>query len=251
MSYREDEVTSFGQPAGSSKHDVGGIMGAQNYDLAARLIPKSIIADKAMTIAILESLWFCGQNPSISSDPRCFPARLLEELREYQRNKALIQTVEAQPRIKSPPLDNHGWPAVQLMVQTLLNAIAGAKTPTFERRLFPFKELPETPAADAPVTDASGTPVTPTATATATVTPTPATVTPTPATVTPTPATVTPTPATVTPTPATVTPVIPTPATVLTKDLEPVIVPTQLGGYGIKPVLPGRALGTIPVFVRR
>ena len=241
LSYREDEVTSFGQPAGSSKHDVGGIMGAQNYELAKRLIPKSIIADKAMTIAILESLWFCGQNPSISSDPRCFPARLLEELREYQRNKALVQTVKTQSRIKSPPLDNHGWPAVQLMVQTMLNAIAGAKTPTFESRLFPFKDVPPaTPATETPATE------------------TPATETPateTPATVTPatvTPATVT--PATVTP--ATVTPVIPTPATVipatvLTKNLEAAIVPTQLGGYGIRPVLPGRALGSIPVFVRR
>jgi Tfp pilus assembly protein FimV len=39
----------------------------------------------------LESLWFCGTSADVASDPRCFPARALGELREYQATKTQTQ----------------------------------------------------------------------------------------------------------------------------------------------------------------
>ena len=250
LSYREDEVTTFGDPnGGTSKHDAGGIMRVQNFELAKHLIPKSIIADKAMTVAILESLWYCGQNPSISSDPRCFPARLLEELREYMKYKGMKRPGSAaDPKIRSP-LDNHGWPAVQLMVRSMLNAIGGAETYTFERDLFPFGSEEATAPATAPPATAPATAANalskPLAASPAAGSPAAGAAAGAPLRAA---GTTDPAGGAGAPLRAGTTDPAGAPRPPLRTGVT--IIPTQLGGYGITPVLPGRALGALPAFTR-
>jgi hypothetical protein len=86
------------------------------------LIPSEILADKAMTIAVLESLWFCGQNQTVGDDPRCFSARLLGEFRQHSAGR--LQTavkIEAEDILK-----NYEWPALKLMLMSIKNATSGA-----------------------------------------------------------------------------------------------------------------------------
>jgi len=90
--YREDTGTNFSNPVRPMKEQM-----QHNVNLLNDLVPQEMIVDKPMAISILESLWFCGQNPTISNDPRCFPARLLGELREYQRYRAKVAAM-AKPR---------------------------------------------------------------------------------------------------------------------------------------------------------
>jgi len=160
LSYREDPVTTFANPAGDgdpddetlySAADDGGTMRQQNLKLLKELVPTEIIADKPMSVAILESLWYCGQNPTISNDPRCFPARLLGELREYQMNQLQKnQAIEAKA-----VLEHSGWPMLKLMLATLRQTIAGSKVFQYRADLFQPTPIPE----DIPVPDISGTPV--------------------------------------------------------------------------------------------
>jgi hypothetical protein len=164
LSYREDEVTTFANPAGDlanpeegvSKYDDRGTMRAQNIQLLKELVPNQIVADKAMSIAILESLWYCGQNPTLSNDPRCFPARLLGELREYQADKVQrSQAVEAKA-----VLEKSEWPALKLMLAMLKQTIAGSYVYPFREDLFPPKSViaPHIPvdASGSAVVDLSG-----------------------------------------------------------------------------------------------
>jgi 8-oxo-dGTP pyrophosphatase MutT (NUDIX family) len=58
-------------------------MNPQNAAVLKAVAPQQMLVDKKMAVALLESLYFCGDKPSLSDDPRCFPARVLGELREY------------------------------------------------------------------------------------------------------------------------------------------------------------------------
>jgi len=137
LSYREDTVTNFRHPNGVSAADKDGVMLKRNIQLLQDLVPPQLIADKAMAISILESLWFCGQNPTISNDPRCFPARLLGELREYAADKIqMSQAVEA-----NAVLQNSDWPWLKIMLADLRGAIAGSQTYEFTQDLSPQKLL--------------------------------------------------------------------------------------------------------------
>ena len=134
-SYREDAATSFTAES-TSKYDASGIMKSRNLDVIHELIPESIIVDKPMTVSILESLWFCGQNQaSIKNDPRCFPTRLLGELREYQAFKQ-------SPTVKMVK----NWPVMKYFVGKLKYMIPGAKVPLFDMKLLPMLSQEEEPA---------------------------------------------------------------------------------------------------------
>jgi len=95
--YRE-AVPSFANPTGlvDSELDPSGTMFAMNYQIAKELIPKELVVDKQMTTAILESLWYCGNNPDLRNDPRCFASRFLGEFRalgEIQQQKSAATAV--------------------------------------------------------------------------------------------------------------------------------------------------------------
>lgn len=106
-----EAATTFADPAGS-----------QNVQIATRLIPSEILADKAMTIAVLESLWFCGQNQTVGDDPRCFSARLLGEFRQHSAGRLQSAVkIEADDILK-----NYEWPALKLMLMSIKNATSGA-----------------------------------------------------------------------------------------------------------------------------
>jgi ADP-ribose pyrophosphatase YjhB (NUDIX family) len=91
LAYREDRRNpiNFANPAGygGSEHDPDRVMYGANLLLLNEVAPPEMIADSAMATALLESLWFCGANPTLSNDPRCYPAKILGELREWQANK--------------------------------------------------------------------------------------------------------------------------------------------------------------------
>jgi hypothetical protein len=103
--YREALVTagganSFAVPAGGGEPPVAlqaeqypedAEMWQQNTMLLKRVVPTEMIADNKVAVALLESLWFCGSSADLASDPRCFPTRILGELREYQATKTQTQ----------------------------------------------------------------------------------------------------------------------------------------------------------------
>jgi hypothetical protein len=84
---------TFQNPAGnppavvvgpSGEHPERETMWRQNAVILNKIAPPEILTDNRMSVAILESLWFCGSSIDLASDPRCFPARALGELREFQ-----------------------------------------------------------------------------------------------------------------------------------------------------------------------
>lgn len=243
LSYREEEATTFATPGGVSKYDKPyGTMKKQNFQLLQELVPKQIIADKAMAVAILESLWYCGQNPMVSDDPRCFPLRLLGELKEYQADKIQrSQAVEAKAII-----EHSEWPALKLMLIYLKQAVAGAKPYSFNDELLKpitAKVLPPMPtksgSAWLPQTQpimqqVPGAPLKPTTQPTAAAG-AQALLKPTDVLVKPT----------AQPPILAARPTAPAPLQTGVR-----IVPRQLGNIAILPVLPGRPLGTLPPFVR-
>jgi hypothetical protein len=82
LSYRLDSSTKFEGDGSSDRDPSGGLVGA-NARLLQAVAPDNWIADTVAATALLESLWFCGQNPELAADSRCFPAKLLGELREH------------------------------------------------------------------------------------------------------------------------------------------------------------------------
>lgn len=70
-----------------------GQLHAQNAAALEAIAPREMIADKMMAVALLESLYFCGS--SLGDDPRCFPTRVLGELREYNAGARATKDAEA------------------------------------------------------------------------------------------------------------------------------------------------------------
>ena len=83
--YRRLSTFSFGNPSGLNPQQ--SVMAQQNLDILLELAPEEMIADTKYATALLESLWYCGAAKDIGGDPRCFPARVLGELREYKMYK--------------------------------------------------------------------------------------------------------------------------------------------------------------------
>jgi hypothetical protein len=231
-SYREDAATSFTAES-TSKYDTSGNMKKRNLEVLHELVPESILIDKPMTVSILESLWFCGQNQaSIKNDPRCFPTRLLGELREYQEFKQ-------SPAVKMVK----NWSVMKYFVGKLKYMIPGVKVPLFDMKLLPMLSQ----ESEIPVVPGSGT-----------VIPVPGsgTVRPVPVDIS---GTVIPVPVDIS---GTVRPVVPGSGTVGTANKPPapfppvrrtvapmttgVLVPRQVGAIGLRPILPSRQLGVFP-----
>lgn len=60
----------------------------QNVNVLTELLPhREMLEDRGFAVALLESLWFCGQKHELRDNEKCFPARILGELREYQMFK--------------------------------------------------------------------------------------------------------------------------------------------------------------------
>jgi hypothetical protein len=114
---REKPETSFANPGAT------GPIGANSKVLAA-LSPPEMIADNAYAISLLESLWFCGTNPTLSNDPRCFPAKVLGELREYAAIKVQKRDADAAGAI----LKDKSWPIVKELTTFLRNAYKPSPT---------------------------------------------------------------------------------------------------------------------------
>ena len=117
--YREARTT-FADPSGSvsSELDPSGTMFAMNSRLAEELIPKELLVDKQITTAILESLWYCGNNPDLRNDPRCFASRFLGEFRthgELQQQKTAANTVA----------QAWEWPMLKRVLRGIKYAIPG------------------------------------------------------------------------------------------------------------------------------
>jgi hypothetical protein len=84
-SYRRKSTFTFGDPAGLNPQQ--SMMAQQNLDVLMEIAPEEMIADTKFATALLESLWYWGSGHDIGGDPRCFPARVLGELREYKMFK--------------------------------------------------------------------------------------------------------------------------------------------------------------------
>jgi hypothetical protein len=56
-----------------------------NLRFVEAVAPREIVADKRAAVALLEAMWHCGSQPSLSDDPRCFPLRVLGEVREARK----------------------------------------------------------------------------------------------------------------------------------------------------------------------
>ena len=96
--YREETTFATPQSVPGKKekiYDPAGEMRKKNMQVLNAVVPKELIADKKMAISILESLWYCGTNPSVSNDPRCFPSRFLGELRDLTESKIQRSTVKS------------------------------------------------------------------------------------------------------------------------------------------------------------
>jgi hypothetical protein len=120
-SYR-DAVTTFADPAGftdeAKVHDPSGTYHAMNMRLAEELIPNELLVDPKLTTAILESLWYCGRNPSLSNDPRCFMSRFLGEFRLMKERKIQITAAEAVKQMSV-------WPNLQRVLHGLKASLPG------------------------------------------------------------------------------------------------------------------------------
>jgi hypothetical protein len=84
-SYRRKPTFTFGNPTGLNPQQ--SLMAQQNMDVLMEIAPEEMIADTKFATALLESLWYCGTSQDIGGDPRCYPARILGELREYKMFK--------------------------------------------------------------------------------------------------------------------------------------------------------------------
>ena len=83
--YPTDGGVSFADPAGTGLSDVEKPLHKQNVDLLKAIAPESVIADKRFATAILESLWRCSASQDLAGKPACFPARVLGELRLFEK----------------------------------------------------------------------------------------------------------------------------------------------------------------------
>lgn len=120
-----DVPASFGNPAGEApaalaQHPEDEEMWRQNALLLNQIAPPEMIADSRMAVALLESLWFCGSSADLASDPRCFPARALGELREYKTMQTQVQRAALAKRVLDS--SNDGWKRLKNSVSRILGS---------------------------------------------------------------------------------------------------------------------------------
>ena len=107
----------------------------KNSQIVKRLVPQEITGmmntgsdsvksdTKKVVNKILTSLYYCGQSSSLG-DPKCSPAQVLGEIREYQHWK--MQQAQKDRKLQYPDIMN--WKLIQKMFDSIKNAIAG-RTP--------------------------------------------------------------------------------------------------------------------------
>jgi hypothetical protein len=138
----------------------------ENLRFARTVAPARVIDNKRLTMALLESMWHCGGQASLSDDPRCLPMRLLGEVREQEKVVAEEAKGEV-PTAIAASWAGAGRQAIGRVAAALMpaaTATAAAATPA----------TPATAAAATPATPAATTPATTPAAATAAAPVTPA-----------------------------------------------------------------------------
>jgi hypothetical protein len=106
-------------------------MYGQNIKILKELVPREILADKDMAVAILESLWFCGQKQSLGSDVPCYPVKVLGEIREFQNSQ--IQMAQFSHAVAA--LKNDDWVALTKIIKKILGILnQGALGPLADAR---------------------------------------------------------------------------------------------------------------------
>ena len=152
--YREETTFATPQSTPGRKekiYDPAGDMRKKNMQVLNAVVPKELLADKKMTISILESLWYCGTNPTISNDPRCFPSRFLGELRDLAESKIQRSTVKSNKT-------QWEWPVIKKILRALKSGGTGVTFPEMEyiiaeglpKGVGPLGGPPEEEAKEAP-----------------------------------------------------------------------------------------------------
>ena len=91
--------------------DVNGGLGLNAQVLQAYASPgifKEFLTDNRRAIAVLEALWHCGRSGGHDGSPQCYPARVIEEIREYN---LLKEQTKAQ-QLAEEALKLGGWKRV-------------------------------------------------------------------------------------------------------------------------------------------
>jgi len=109
-------LVSFAQPVPQGLSVSDKAIVEQNMKVLKKLVPSVMIQDKPMATAILESLWFCGRNPDLRDTPRCFPARLLGEIREWTESRKLQAK---QSKLAQEVLDSSDWKAMRTWIDAI------------------------------------------------------------------------------------------------------------------------------------
>jgi hypothetical protein len=116
---QRSKVVSFGDPASNKKEHP--IISENLAIINTGIFPKEVLADNAMTISLLRSMWSCGQGGS-STSPDCYPLQVLGELYEYQEvKKQKSYSGRAKELLKFPE-----WPVIQTMAAALRYALPTA-----------------------------------------------------------------------------------------------------------------------------
>lgn len=105
MASREAAGVSFANPGGKFPAGTDEAILQLNSDVLQAIAPPELIANTPYAISLLESLWFCGMNPSLSTDPRCYPAQVLGELREYTTYKNQVRDSTAAGKLLAADSD--------------------------------------------------------------------------------------------------------------------------------------------------
>ena len=92
----------------------------QNARFLDAMVPKdasgTAILDRRGAIALLESMWHCGGQASLSDDPRCLPMRLLGEVREQVKVREQEQSGDVQAAI-AESVSGRGRAAVAAVIR--------------------------------------------------------------------------------------------------------------------------------------
>jgi hypothetical protein len=130
-------VVSFANP---EPDPVNESMRQQNVKVLKSLVPECIMKDTPMAIAVLESLYFCGQNPDLINSPRCLPSRMVAQIREWQAAKEQNDVAGLAKQL----VEEGRWAKVSPWVVAIKNALHNK--PAVRR---PFLPVPA-PAVEAP-----------------------------------------------------------------------------------------------------
>jgi len=110
-------------PSGNrTYHPEDEAMMRQNALLLKKIAPPELVSNNKIAVALLESLWFCGSSPDVASDPRCFPARALGELREYQATK----TQQQKAVLAKQAMETSRWALIKRTMGTFVGPFTAA-----------------------------------------------------------------------------------------------------------------------------